>query len=285
MSRTSQLLILILLFFLVSSILGQTSSLSGQVVFSRRVYKEQGQSYQQIWTWNPSNGVLRALTNSPRDHYLPVCTGGAITFVSPEVWQAAAKLWRFDPASGEERVIGQPLTPAHSAAATKNGCQAFAKAGSLEACGKDEDLSISRDGQPTGRFNIQSNDCPIDNHGTIGKCETPIMSLEWSRDGKWLLVNELGLDTSSTAPQSDYYVVNAATMKLSKAASASDILWLPGSDELLYTTPRDTAPLAGTRRERDVWAQQLVLFDPANGKRTPITSGVTNNVNASLCSP
>jgi hypothetical protein len=111
------------------------------------------------------------------------------------------------------------------------------------------------------------------------------MSLEWSPDGKWLLVNELGLDTSSTAPQSDDYVVNAATMKLSKAASASEILWLPGSDQLLYTTPRDTAPLAGARRERDVWAQQLMLFDPANGKRISITSGVTNNLNASLCSP
>src|SRR5580658_5559396 len=112
MSRTIQLLILILLFFLVSSILGQTSSLSGQVVFSRRVYKEQGPSYQQIWTWNPSNGVLKALTYSPRDHYLPVCTSGAITFVSPEPWQAAAKLWSFDPASGKERVIGPPLIPA-----------------------------------------------------------------------------------------------------------------------------------------------------------------------------
>jgi hypothetical protein len=93
------------------------------------------------------------------------------------------------------------------------------------------------------------------------------------------------VDTSSTAPQSDDYVVNAATMKLSKAASASEILWLPGSDQLLYTTPRDTAPLAGARRERDVWAQQLMLFDPANGKRISITSGVTNNLNASLCSP
>jgi hypothetical protein len=33
--------------------------LSGQVVFSRRVYKEQGRSYQQIWNWNPAdNSVL-----------------------------------------------------------------------------------------------------------------------------------------------------------------------------------------------------------------------------------
>ena len=97
-------------------------------------------------------------------------------------------------------------------------------------------------------------------------------------------MNELGLDTSSTAPQSDFYVVDPATIKLSKAASAYSALWLPGSDELLYTTPRDTVQLPGARRERTVWSQQLMLFDPASGKRTAITSGVTNNVDASLCS-
>ena len=215
------MVILILSFFLASSI-------SGQVVFSRRVYNERGTSYQRIWTWNPSNGVLRALTHTPRDHYVPVCTSGAITFVSPEPWQAGAKLWSFDPASGEERVIGPPLKPAHTEATTKDGCSAFAKAGNLEACGKDEDLSISRAGQLIGRFNLQTNECPIDNHGSIGNCETPIMSLEWSPDGQWLLVTELGLETSSTAPQ---------------------------------------------------W-----LFDPATGKRISIASGVTNNLNASLCS-
>jgi hypothetical protein len=39
-SRTSQILILILSLFLASSVSGQTSSLSGEVVFSRRVYNE-----------------------------------------------------------------------------------------------------------------------------------------------------------------------------------------------------------------------------------------------------
>jgi hypothetical protein len=41
-----------------------------------------------------------------------------------------------------------------------------------------------------GRFQIQINTCPLDNRGTIGKCETPIRSLDWTEDGKWLLIGE-----------------------------------------------------------------------------------------------
>ena len=49
------------------------SSAFGEVIFSRRVYKEHGASYQQIWTWNPADGVLKALTHSssgPLQSYL-----------------------------------------------------------------------------------------------------------------------------------------------------------------------------------------------------------------------
>jgi hypothetical protein len=51
------------------------SSASAQVIFSRRAYTEHGMSYQEIWTWNPANGDLKALTNSARDHYNPTCDG------------------------------------------------------------------------------------------------------------------------------------------------------------------------------------------------------------------
>jgi hypothetical protein len=62
----------------------------------------------------------------------------------------------------------------------------------LEACGNDEILVLSRSGKQVGRFKIEVNTCPIDNHGTIGKCETPIRSLDWTEDGKWLLIGESG---------------------------------------------------------------------------------------------
>jgi hypothetical protein len=269
---------------LVLSIVPATT-LSGQVVFSRRVYQEHGRSYQQIWTWNPASGALTALTHSPRHHYVPKCTNGKITFVSPEPWQVNAQLWSFDPASGEEHVIGPAPMPPDRKMTSTNGCPVFAKAGSLEACGKDEELSLSRAGKAIGHFDIQNNECPLDNHGTIGKCDTPILSLGWSADHSWLLVGELGLDTNSTAPQFDYYVVEAATMNLSKVASASqyDTLWLPAGDQLLYITPVDLAPLPGTGRPLNVWVQHLMSFDPATGKHTAITSGVTNNSDVSLC--
>jgi hypothetical protein len=284
-SGTDQALILILSFFILpflraSSLSGQPASLSGQIVFSRRVYIEHGVSYNQIWAWFPSSGVLKALTRSPRNHFLPACTGGRITFVSREENRVNAKLWSFDPASGEERLIGPQSMPPNHEPKKQNGCDVFAKAGSLEACGKDEDLSVSRDHKAIGHF--KTDQCPIDDHGTLGKCKAPIQSLEWSPDAKWLSVGAL-----EDLHEFDYYVVNAATMKLIRVATAfpNGVLWLPGRDELLYTTPENLAPLPGARRERQVWVQQLIRFEPETGKSAAITSGVTDNFDASLCNP
>jgi hypothetical protein len=276
------MLILILSLFFASSLSGQTSSLSGQIVFSRRVYNEQGPSYHQIWAWFPSSGVLKALTRSPRNHFLPACTGGKITFVSSEGEEnrVNSKLWSFDPASGEERVIGpRPMPPDHEIK-PQNGCDVFARAGRFEACGKAEDLSVSRVNKEIGHF--KTDECPVDDRGTLGKCEAPILSLLWSPDAKWLAVGAL-----EDLHEWDYYVVNPATMKLTRVATAypNSVLWLPGGDELLYATPENTAPLPAARRARQVWVQQLMRFDPATGKSTAITSGVSQNLDASLCNP
>ncbi len=253
-----------------------TISLFGQdVVFSRRVYKEQGRSYQQIWRWNPANDVLKELTHSTRDHHHPACKDGSITFVSEN-----ARLWTLNPASGEERIIGSPPPPPNDEQKPRNGCDVFAEAGNLEACGKGEDLSVLRDNKAIGHF--RTDECPIDEHGTLGKCEAPIQSLNWSPGAKWLLVGAL-----EDLHEWDYYVIDPATMKLIRVATASpsSAIWLPGSGGLLYTTPENVAPLPGAHRERQVWVQQLVRFDPATGKSRAITSGVTNNFDASLCNP
>jgi hypothetical protein len=45
-----------------------------QVVFSRRVYAAAGRTYQQLWIWSASDGSLKPLTHSPRDHSEPVCS-------------------------------------------------------------------------------------------------------------------------------------------------------------------------------------------------------------------
>jgi len=254
------------------------SSAFGEVIFSRRVYKEHGASYQQIWTWNPANGVLKELTHSPRDHYNPTCDGRIVKFVTND-----PRLWSMKPATGEENAIGTAPEPKGRPGSRTRSCDQFAKVGELEACGNDETLAVARSGKQIGRFRIQVDTCEIDNHGTIGKCETPIRSLDWTEDGKWLLIGEEGLNDGSGQRQDDYYLVNPGTMKLSTVASAYTAFWLPGRDQIVYVTPQGLAPLPGGQRKHNVWVQQLMFFDPVKGTPTPITSGLTNNVDPSWC--
>jgi hypothetical protein len=260
------------------------ASASADVLFGRRVYKERGVSYQQIWSWNPANGVLKALTVSPRDHYNPTCAGQTIKFTSAFSPATGRRtLWSLNSISGEERIVGTLPEPKEKLVSRTGGCDQFAKAGELGACGNEETLVVSRSGKEIGRFQIQVNTCPIDKHGTIGKCETPIRSLDWSQDGKWLLIGEEGLNDGSGRRQDDYYLLNTATMKLSPVASAYTAFWLAGRDQIIYVTPRDLAFLPGSQRKHSVWVQQLMYFDPMKGVPIAITSGASNNVDPSWC--
>src|SRR5580700_9741178 len=254
----------------------------GEVIFSRRVYKEHGVSYQQIFIWNPADGVLKELTDSPRDHYHPACDGRIVKFTSPSpAVTDDVKLWSLNPATGEEKVIGRAPEPQGRPDLQSRDCEQFAKVGELEACGNEETLVVSRSGRQIGRFQIQVNICPIDNHGAIGNCETPIRSLDWTEDGKWLLIGEEGLNDGSGERQDDYYLVNLATMKLSTVASAFTAFWLPGRDQIVYVTPEGLAPLPGQQRKHNVWVQQLMSFDPLRATPTAITSSLSNNVDPS----
>jgi hypothetical protein len=254
------------------------------VVFSGRVYKERGASYQQIWTWNPEDGRLKALTHTTRDHFNPKCDGRLIKFTSPSPDEAEdVKVWSLNPATGEERVMGRAPGPKEEPVSRTPGCGRFAKLGELEACGNEETLVVSRSGKQIGQYLIQVNTCPIDNRGTVGKCETPIRSLDWTEDAKWLLIGEQGLNDSSGQRQNDYYLINVATMKLRTVASAYTAFWLPGRDQIIYVTPQDLAPLPGGHGKHNVWVQQLMFFDPAKGTPGTITSGLTRNVDPSWC--
>lgn len=127
------------------------------------------------------------------------------------------------------------------------------------------------------------NICLTEDGKTNGPCDTPIESLAWSPDKKWLIVEELGLETGSSASQSDYYLVNAATLKIIKAVSAFEMVWLPERDQMVYVTPMELAPLPGAKRERNVWVQQLMRYDATTGKISAITSRLGWNVNPALC--
>jgi hypothetical protein len=264
------------------------SSASGEVIFSRRVYKEHGASHQQIWTWDPANGVLKALTKTPRDHYHPTCDGRLITFTSPSPDTAATqglplKRWHLNPVTGEETLVGPLPETKEEPGSLTPGCGQFAKLGDLEACSDEEALVVSRARKQIGRFQIQVNTCPIDNQGTIGKCNTPIRSLDWTKDGKWLLIGEEGLNDGSGQRQDDYYLLNLATMKLTSVASAETAFWLPGRDQIVYLTPQNLAPLPGGSRKHNVWVQDVMFFDPVKGVPTAITSGLADNVDPAWC--
>jgi len=234
--------------------------------------------------WNPADGVLKELTTSARDHYHPTCGGRIVKFTSPSRDVADdVKLWSLNLDTGEEKVIGRAPEPKGRPDSQSRSCEQFAKVGELEACGNDETLLVSRSGTQIGRFQIDVNICPIDNRGTIGKCETPIRSLDWTEDGKWLLIGEEGLNDGSGERQDDYYVVNLATMKLSTVASAYIAFWLPGRDQIVYVTPEGLAPLPGRQQKHNVWVQQLMFFDPVKATPTAITSDLANNVDPSWC--
>jgi hypothetical protein len=256
--------------FALAAILLLASSASAEVIFSRRIYRTVGTSYQQIWIWDPISGALTQLTRTARDHLGPLCEDGRIRFYSPIY---PPSLWSFDRSTGKEHEIGPIQEVAESTPATPS-CQHFAKLGELEACGNDETLTISNAGKQIGRFQIETDTCD-------GKCETPLRSLAWSDDGKWLLAGEEGLNDGSGQRQDDYYLVHIGTMKLSPVASAQTAFWLHGLDRILYQTPQHLAPLPGGRHQ--VWVQQLMSFDPETGKTTPITSGLSDNLSPAWC--
>jgi hypothetical protein len=166
---------------------------------------------------------MKQFTDSPRGHFLPVCAGQRILFVSPEEWQDNAKRWSFDRTTRNEKLIGSVRREPDRKPAAQI-CDVSAVAGLLKACGKRGELSISRDGKQTGRIRISGDDFPIE-------------FLVWSPSRKWLLAGTLGANTNSTSPQSDLFALDVASMKLIKAGNGNDETWLPARDEFFYTSP------------------------------------------------
>lgn len=106
--------------------------------------------------------------------------------------------------------------------------------------------------------------------------------LEWTRDGKKLLLDAVGWETNSSSPQSDYYILDIATRKVQKAGTGNSAHWIPGRNAIIYSTPRDLKPLAPGNKH-NIWVANLAVFDPDTGREKIITSGVTNNVSPIVC--
>jgi Tol biopolymer transport system component len=331
-----------------------TGLLDAQVIFSRRVYAEHGRTYQQIWEWSASDGSLKALTHSARNHFQPMDSrdGKRIYFLAGPDDSETTNVWSFDRGTGLEREIlagrdyalvgvsgnggllvsterGAPsgerrvfragpkpvfLATACGAAVSPDGARM-----AFDTCNLDAEATMHYGKElfvtdsATGKSKIQIGAChrpvwspdgsriacsagqdivildvnakrELDRvrfHGTImppgAAFEESGPEIEgWSSDRNSLLVGTLGKETSSSAPQSDFFVLDLAAKTWTAAGSGSDAMWLPGRNAILFTTPRDLAPLGSTTK--NVWVEHLALFDIATRQQTLLTSGATNNV-------
>jgi Tol biopolymer transport system component len=104
----------------------------------------------------------------------------------------------------------------------------------------------------------------------------------WSPDGGRLLLGIVGASSNSTAPYSDYAVLDVARKAWILAGSGNHASWVPGRDAIVYSTPRDLIPLPSSEKLQ-VWSAQLAVYDLAARKQTLLTSGITNNEEPTVC--
>ncbi|HEX3878005.1 MAG TPA: hypothetical protein VHW24_13525 [Bryobacteraceae bacterium] len=112
--------------------------------------------------------------------------------------------------------------------------------------------------------------------------QPPADELRWSPDETKLLVGVNGQETNSGSPQSDFLMLDLTSEKWTHAGSGNNAVWLPGRNEIVYSTPRDLKALPGSSKH-NVWTAHLALFDFATHKQTMLTSGVTNNEYPVVC--
>lgn len=122
---------------------------------------------------------------------------------------------------------------------------------------------------------------PFDQQHPTGESYAPwALQSTWSPAGDTLLVGTYG--GSSTTPGLNFFLLDPSTRTWTRAMTGNNPVWLPNGDAIIYETPRDLAPLPPTGRGR-VWSVHLAGFDVVTRTDTRLTSGVTNNVQPTLC--
>ena len=247
------------------------------VVFSRRVYQPQGRSFQEIWAWSPGGG-LRALTRSARDHDRPECSpDGTVVFFG-----SGSSRWRFDRRTGVEDPVGDgPSAPAAHHVDPSLQCDdrtlSPSPDGSRLACASNGEEIVIVD----RRSAAQIDRVRFDQRYSTGDPYPPLpLQSVWSPEGGQLLVGTYGEDSSSTSYALDYFVLELASRQWTRAFTGNDAVWLTGTT-IASSTPRDLAPLAGSSKQ--VWTAQLAVYDLTTQRRILLTSGVSNNVQPTLC--
>ena len=251
--------------------------LTAQVVFSRRVYRPSGRTYQQVWVWSPSDRSFKPLTDSERNHFRPACSedGRHIYFLSGTDLYDCSGLWSFDGETGQERKVSAdrriPAPGANQPPIAECSQAVWARDNARFACSAGQDVLIydATTKQEVGR-------------GHFGERPTPPTAIAWSLNRRWLLVGTPGQDDNSTSRQSDYFALDLSRMAWIPVGSGNDAMWLPSRNEIVYSTPRNLISLTPSSKHQ-VWSAHLVVFDPATRRRTPVTSGVTNNIQPAPC--
>ena len=246
-----------------------------QVVFSRRVYSESGRTWHQIWMWNPEDGKIKAVTSSARNHYRPTCDPrqDVIYFHPGDDTFDDRQTWSYDRATRIERpVIARPAEPEQRRVPLV-GCESSAwnPEYSRGACtvGQNVVFYDAAQGAISARVRFEQRPTPPD-------------VLGWSPNGEWLLVSTMGANDNSTQRQSDYFFLNAKDDSWKAAGSGNNAFWVPGRNEIVYSTPRDLTPRSRGSRHQ-VWTSQLVTVNPATGQRTEVTKGRAYNIQPAPC--
>ncbi len=260
-----------------------------QVVFSRRVYAARGTTFQQLWIWSASGGGLTQLTRSERDHENPVCSpdGGDIFFDS-RTDPLGPHRWRFDRQTGMEQPVNGG--PARAAVVEPDpsdlrmpGCNddppTRSPDGSFLVCtanGSELVIADLKTRREVDRIRF-------DRHYSNGQPYPPWpLQSTWSPDGRTLLVGTYGEYGSSTTGELDFFLLDLSTKTWTRAMTGANPVWLPSGDAIIYETPRALVPLPPSGRH-SVWSAHLARFDRATQTDTRLTSGVTNNVQPTLC--
>ena len=98
-----------------------------------------------------------------------------------------------------------------------------------------------------------------------------------SPDGKLLLVgSEAG---SSDSHFEDYWLFDRASRTWRYAGGGNEAKWSPDSSTILWSTPRELAPIGRIH----VWVAHLMLLDVRTQEQQPLTSGVSYESNFFWC--
>ncbi len=249
------------------------ASLHGQVVLSRRVYAEHGRTWQQLWNWSPSDGALKPLTNTPRDHSQPHCSrdNRRIFFIS-DTDSFDKSVWSFDRSTLEERKVRDisDMEPPNLVGIAKDGGLLILRKDGLHkgapgpfhiALKEPDGAAVSPDGAraavTTGEGDTFLTDTATGKSRVpIGKCGFPV----WSPDGTRVVC---------TADQ-DVVIIDAGT---GKGIERVRFTLRDSGPEVPVWSPDGRKLLLGTYSDNGISSVDYFVLDLGAGTWNPAMTG------------